>query len=132
MAVGPRQQTVATEMALAVRVVGDGMAYEAARRWQRDTRKGMARLAGAVAVRVRRIGQGRRSDWERAVEGERVRKLGVLAAIPRARGRESSAGAHGRNGAARSLAWRTCGHSVEHVAGDGVGVAGTKFGPAMC
>ena len=56
-----------------------------------------------------------------------MRELGVLATIPRARGRESSTGAHGRNGGAHSRAWRTRGHSVEHVAGDGVGAVGTKF-----
>ena len=54
----------------------------------------------------------------------------MLAAVPCVRGRESSAGPCDRIGAARSRAWRTCGHSVEHVAGDGVGAVGAEFGPA--
>jgi len=53
----------------------------------------------------------------------------VFASVPHARGRESSAGARGSNGGACSHAWRTHGHFIEHVAGDGVGIVGADFGP---
>ena len=39
------------DMALAVGATSNGMTCESARRRQRDTRKGMARLAGVEAVR---------------------------------------------------------------------------------
>jgi len=66
-------------------------------------------------------------------EGEASEKqhLGALAAVPCARRRDSSVGACGSNGGARSRAWRTRWQFIEHVAGNGVAGVGSMFGPVM-
>jgi len=73
----------------------------------------------------------RERESERRQAREAERKLGLSTGARCPHRREEKAGAHGIHGGACSHAWRTRGHFVEHVAGDGVTSLGSYFGPFL-